>query len=347
MKTYDAVIIGAGQAGITMGYYLKKAGTTYTIVEKNKRVGDSWRQRYDSLVLFTPRKFSSLPELQMRGAANGFPTKDEVANYLEEYVRHFNIPIKCNTDVLKLEKIDHLFYVTTNQELLITRKVIVASGTFQKPLFPNIFKKKETNPFQLHSSIYLSPNKLHKGSVVVVGGGNSGAQIAVELAKAGKEVSIATSQPFTFLPLRLFGQSIFTWLQKSGLLHADIETLIGKWFRKKQDPIFGKELKRYIQQKRIVLKPKVVQVEGKTVTFADNSQHSYENIIWATGFIPSYEWIHIDGALTSSGSPLHERGISPIQGLYFLGLPWQSQRGSALICGVHIDAKYILPYVID
>ncbi|WP_088101975.1 flavin-containing monooxygenase [Halalkalibacter urbisdiaboli] len=345
MEYYDAVIIGAGQAGIAMGYYLKKEGISFIVCDENERIGDSWRKRYDSLVLFTPRRYSCLPELRMNGSADGFPTKDEMANYLASYVNHFNIPVKCNTLVYNIIKKHDLFYVETNKGRIEAKNVIIASGAFQKPYIPPVFKEHEQHPLQFHSSSYVSPRQIPKTSVLIVGGGNSGAQIALELAKE-REVTMAVSHRLKFLPLRFLGRSIFDWLERLGLLYAGVDTKRGKWFKKQKDPIFGKELKGYIKNKQVQLKPKVVSVIGKEVVFEDHSRQTFDTVIWATGFVPSYEWISIEGVKDSDGKPIHKRGISEIDGLYFLGLPWQYQRGSALICGVSHDANYLLSHIL-
>lgn len=339
------VIVGAGQAGIAIGYYLINTGLSFILIDSNEEIGDSWRHRYDSLVLFTPRKYSSLPGLEMNGPSEGFPTKNEIADYLKQYVMQFDLPIKLNTNVRSINKVDEIFHVETNQGNIKASQVVIASGAFQKPFVPTITAINGGKPFQIHSSLYRSPMQIPKGSVLVVGGGNSGAQIAAELAHESN-VTLAVSHPFKFLPLRFLGKSIFYWLETTGLLHAGINTKIGQWFRRKNDPIFGSELKALITEGKINVKPRVVRVDGNEVLFEDNSLHTFEAIVWSTGFIPSYEWIQIDGATSTNGEPVHERGISPIKGLYFIGLPWQYQRGSALICGVGHDARYLVPYII-
>lgn len=184
---------------------------------------------------------------------------------------------------------------------------------------------------------------LPKGSVLVVGG-NSGAQIAVELAKQ-RDVTLAISHPFRFLPLQFGSQSIFKWLELVGLLYAGIDTRRGQWFKNQSDPIFGYELKKLISNGIVNLKEKVVQVKGKEVLFQNRDKQKYDVFIWATGFIPSYDWITIEGVISSNGIPMHKRGVSSIDGLYFIGLPWQYQRGSALICGVGRDAAYLIPFI--
>lgn len=347
MDHYDVIVVGVGQAGIAMGYYLKQEGLSFVLLDANDRVGNAWRHRYDSLVLFTSRKYSSLPEMKMSGPSEGFPTKDEMADYLERYVSYFNLPVQLHTKVITIKKENEVFQIETTRGMIEAKQVVIASGAFQKPFIPQVTVNKGEGPFQIHSSLYRSTHQLVKGSILVVGGGNSGAQIAVELAHEN-HVTLAVSHPFKFLPLHFLGKSIFYWLDFIGLLHAGIDTKRGKWFSKQSDPIFGKELKAWIAEGRIQVKPRVVKVDGNEVLFEDKSVQNFESIVWSTGFMPSYDdWIRIDDAISENGNPIHERGISPVRGLYFIGLPWQHQRGSALLCGVSRDAKYLVPYIAE
>lgn len=343
MKSYEVVIIGAGQAGLSMGYYLQKERIPFLILDSNESVGDSWRKRYQSLVLFTPRRYSALPGLPLSGEQGGFPTKNEMAEYFLEYVRCFQIPVKNNVQVQSLAKKNGTFHMITNQGEIAAKNVLVATGSFQKPYIPQVFETQGKCQNQLHSSEYRSPKDINGNSVLVVGGGNSGAQIAVELAKE-KQVTIAVSHHFKFLPLRLFGLSIFNWLERMGLLFAGVDTLKGRWFQKQSDPIFGKELKTHLNNGKVKLKPRVSKVNGNTVKFEDHTNQEFDSIIWSTGFVPAYEWININGVLGKDGKPIHKRGVTNISGLYFLGLPWQYTRGSGLICGVGRDAKYLVEF---
>ena len=336
----DIIVIGAGQAGLSMGYYLQQGGYNFVILDGEKRIGDTWRNRYDSLILFTPKSYSSLPGMRLEGDKNALPTKDEIADYLEVYAKRFLLPVKMETTVHKVQKINSTFEVTTDKEIFHAKHVIIASGAFQKPSIPSISQSLSQEVFQIHSSQYQSPEMIPDGPVLVIGGGNSGTQIATELAE-NRDVTIAISHPFKFLPLNIMGKSIFYWLEKIGLLYAGTNTRRGSWFRKQSDPIFGLELKHLIRKEKITIKPRVIQTQGREIIFNDHSKRNVQNIIWSTGFIPDYKWIDIEGVLDAKVFPLHTRGLSPIQGLYYIGLPWQHQRGSALICGVGKDAEFL------
>lgn len=156
------------------------------------------------------------------------------------------------------------------------------------------------------------------------------------------EVTVSISHPLTFLPLQLFGKSIFNLLEKVGLLYAEINTKRGRWFQKRKDPIFGFEGKKLIRNGAIKLQEKVVSASGNNIMFQNGDIYSAESVIWSTGFVQNYNWIEIEQAVNEKGFPNHIKGVSPVRGLYYIGLPWQSQRGSALICGVGKDAVYLL-----
>ncbi|EOO47602.1 flavoprotein [Bacillus cereus BAG1X2-3] len=298
----DAIIVGAGQAGLTIGYYLKQVGYNFLLLEAGKRVGNSWRNRYDSLQLFTPRSYSSLPGMALIGEKNEFPYKDEIATYLEEYTIYFQLPVQLQTEVLKIkkekekEKEKEIFELHTPTEILQTKKVIIASGGFQHPCIPSFSENLSPHIFQIHSSQYKSLSQIPQGKVLVVGGGNSGMQITVELAKT-HEVTMSISHPLTFLPLQLFGKSIFNLLERVGLLYAEINIKRGRWFQKRKDPIFGFEGKKLIRNGAIKLQEKVVSASGDNIMFQNGNIYSAESIIWSTGFVQNYNWIEIEQAV--------------------------------------------------
>lgn len=343
---YDVVIIGAGQAGLAMGFYLKKTNQSFLILDKLKEIGELWRNRYDSLTLFTPRAYSELPDFQMRGPRHGYPTKDEVADYLANYASYHSLPIQLNTSVMRVSKTIKGFQIETTNEIIYTKNVVIATGPFQEPIIPDLVENMSNHVFQTHSSQYKNSSQLQSGSVLVVGGGNSGAQIAVELAK-DRDVYLSVSQKLTFIPQNLGGKSIFWWFDTFGILKARTTSRFGTFIKNRPDPIFGFELKKAIQSKKIILKPRTTSIKEDTFFFKDKSALKVSNVVWATGFKPNYQWLHIPDALQQNGQPQHKRGITTIKGLYFLGLPWQFRRGSALLQGVGDDAKYISQHIQD
>ncbi|MGG6447679.1 flavin-containing monooxygenase [Pseudobacillus badius] len=338
---YNTVVIGAGQAGLAMGYYLRQLKQPFIILDKGLEVGAEWSKRYDSLVLFTPRMYSSLPGLILKGDPQGFPTKDEIANYLKIYAENFQLPIQLQTEVTRVYKKKSDFYIETSQGEFKAANVVVAIGPFQKPRIPDFARNLSSDIVQLHSSQYKNPTDLQKGNVLVVGGGNSGAQIAVELSKE-RQTYLSVSQKMKFLPLKIGNKSIFWWLDKVGILKASRNSWIGRKLQANGDPIFGFELKEALGKESIILKSRAVNSKERTIQFQDQSMLELQNIIWATGFMSDYSWLDIKGALNDIGKPIHSRGKTEISGLYFLGLPWQHRRGSALLQGVGDDAQYVM-----
>jgi putative flavoprotein involved in K+ transport len=347
MNAYDVLVIGAGQAGLAMGYYLRQARLRFLIVDQCERVGDRWRQRYDTLVLFTPRSLSDLPGLPFPGDRDGLPGKNDVADYLERYAAHFSLPIRTKTPVSSVEKYGNGFLVTSGQEQWFARQVVIATGPFQSPWIPEIHRDAAPDVVQLHTDAYKNEHQLRPGPVLVVGDGNSGVQIAVELA-ASRPVVLSIGRQRSFLPQRLLGKPIFWYFKLSGLLSIPVTTLPGQWLSRQPDPIIGcKRQFQYLkQQGRLRVTGRTIRLSGNTATFSDGSQAEAVNIIWATGFRCTYDWLHVPGVLDANGRPIHRRGVTPTAGLYFLGLPWQYRRSSALLGGVGEDARYLLKHIL-
>lgn len=340
MVEKEVVVIGGGQAGLAISYYLLQKRKDFVVLDANYRTGDSWRRRYDSLKLFTPRMFNHLPGLRFDGVPDELPTKEEAADYLERYAKHFDVSIRLGTNVTKLRKHRNRFAIDTTQGTYSANQVIVATGPFQQPSVPDFARRLSDRVRQLHSSAYRNASQLLDGPVLIVGAGNSGAQIAVELSEH-REVTVAASQPMKFKPLYLLGRSIFWYFDKLGLLQAGEQSRRGRWLKKQPEQVYGLELKKLIRRENVSVRPRAVDVIGDAVRFADGSSVQAPNLIWATGFRPDYGWVDVPGALDANGVPIHRQGVSPIPGIYFVGLPWQTCRGSALLGGVGRDAEKV------
>ena len=209
--SYDVIVIGAGQAGLAAGYYLQRAGLRFVLLDGATHIGDSWRRRWDSLRLFTPARYSALPGLEFPGAPYSLPTKDDVAAYLERYADRFRLPVRLGVRVAMLQRKGNVFLVSTNQGVLTASSVIVATGGNQRPRVPEFAADLSADVRQIHSSSYRNPDQLSDGDVLVVGAGNSGVQIALELARSGHQV-ILSGRDTGSLPRRLFGRDIYDWL---------------------------------------------------------------------------------------------------------------------------------------
>lgn len=342
----DVIIVGGGQAGLAAAYYLKQHGVKFLILDSSHNIGDSWRNRYDSLQLFTPRMYDSLPGMDLKGEPHGLPDKNEVANYLEDYSNHFQLPIKNNTRVLSLKKMDGYFELLTTEGTYTSKKVIVATGPFQEAFIPPINEKVGDKVKQLHSSEYRNANQLQKGTVLVVGAGNSGAQIACELAETF-DVHLSASNKINYKPLYIMGRSIFWYFNTFGIITAKRSSILGKWLYKQPEMVYGNTLKPLIDAGKIKLHSRTIRIQDQDAFFAeDNSAIHIDNIIWSTGFRRNDQWIEIEEAFRN-GALEHNEGISVVKGLYFLGLPWQTTRGSALLGWVKNDANRIVDHLLQ
>ncbi|WP_226671142.1 flavin-containing monooxygenase [Metabacillus litoralis] len=340
---YDVIVIGGGQAGLAMGYFLKNSNFSFLILDELSEIGEVWKNRYDTLKLFTPHDFSSLPGLSLD--SNSYPTKNDISEYLKLYAKKFSLPIQMNTSVNKLFLDNDEFVIKTNQGSLRANHVVVATGPFQKPNIPDFSTFLSEDILQIHSSEYKNPKQLTNGTTLVIGGGNSGAQIATELSK-DRKVFLAVGHKMMFLPQDIGHKSIFWYFDKLGVYKAPHDSIIGKIVRRKPDPIFGFELKRLLKNGRITLKSRAISSENNVIIFKDQTQLKVDNVVWATGYKPDYNWIEIDELFNKQGFPIHNRGVTSRKGLFFLGLPWQHNRQSALITGVGEDAKYLYNQLI-
>ncbi|WP_044640176.1 flavin-containing monooxygenase [Risungbinella massiliensis] len=335
------VIVGSGQAGLEMAYALTQTKIPFLLLESEKRVGESWRNRYDSLVLFTPRKYSSLTGYLFPGDPEECPTKDEVADYLEAYVQYFDFPIHYQTKVLSIHQVgQNSFLLRTNQGEIQAANVILATGGFAYPNIPPFANTLSSKTVQLHSSQYRNPNSLQSGSVLVVGAGNSGAHIAAELGQ-DRHVYLSTSHPISFAPLRLFGKSIFWYFDKLGLVQSPLTSKRGKLVARQREKVYGSFAKNQIRAGKIQIVPRVTGAHHNQVLLQDGQNLLVDNIIWATGFTPDFSWIQIPDTVDSDGKPYHHLGVSPVAGIYYIGLPWQRSRGSSLMGWVKNDATYL------
>ncbi len=333
----DVVVVGAGQAGLAVGRYLARQGRRFVILETSDAVGSAWRSRWDSLVLFTPRRYSALPGLAFPGDPDGYPIRDEVVAYLEQYTATFELPIEFNSSVRSLSRRDGRFQLDLADRTLEADQVVVATGPFQKPVVPAFAGELHAEVFQIHSASYRKPSDVPAGRVVVAGGGNTGFQIAAELS-ASHEVHLAVGSRQKPLPQRLLGRDLFWWLTELGLLKKTVDSPFGRRARQR-DTLIGSSPRR-LRRHGVHLKPRLLGASGRTLTFADGSWLDAHAVIWATGYRPDHAWIDLP-VLDHNGRVLHQRGVTGVPGLYFLGLSWQHTRGSALIGWVGEDAEFI------
>jgi putative flavoprotein involved in K+ transport len=335
--SFDVVVVGAGQAGLAMGYFLKRQGRRLLIVEAGS-IASAWRQRWESLTLFTPRRYSGLPGLPFPGEPDGYPSRDEVIAYLEEYAERFELPIDENAPVRSLAAQDGKFMLEVDGKALTADQVVVATGPFQAPFVPEVAERLSPDVFQTHATGYRKPSDVPEGTVLVVGGGNTGFQIAKELS-ATHQVVLSVGSRQTPLPQRLLGRDLFWWLTTSRAFNTTIESRLGRRLSTR-DTLIGSSPRELKRRYAVGLKPRVVDANKRTVRFADASELDVDAVLWATGYRPDYSWIQIP-VFDEAGRLRHRRGVTDVPGIYFVGLTWQHTRGSALIGWVEDDAEFI------
>jgi putative flavoprotein involved in K+ transport len=334
----DVAVVGGSQAGLAMGYYLRELGRRFVILERADSIAPAWRERWDSLKLFTPRGYSNLPGLPFPGDPDDYPTRDEVIGYLERYAETFELPIELNSHVRRLSHEGGRFALDVDGRMLTADQVVVATGPFQTPYVPKLAEQLDSGVWQAHSTGYRRPDDVPKGTVLVVGGGNTGFQIAKELSATHKVVlSVGTRQKP--LPQRVAGRDLFWWLTKTGLIHKTVESRLGQRL-KDRDTLIGSSPRQITRRYGVELKPRATAVSGSTVRSADGTQVQVDAVIWATGYRPDYSWIDLP-IVNDNGRLRHRRGVTDVVGLSFLGLTWQWTRGSALIGWVKDDAAFL------
>jgi putative flavoprotein involved in K+ transport len=335
---FDVVVVGAGQTGLAIGYFLARRDRRFAILERAGSIAAAWRERWESLTLFTPRRYNSLPGVPFPGDPDGYPTRDEVVAYLEQYAATFELPIELNSEVRSLTCEDGRFLPKVDDRGITADNVVVATGPFQAPLVPETADRLAPEVFQTHSTGYRTPTDVPDGTVLVVGGGNTGFQIAKELSATHK-VYLSVGSRQTPLPQRFLGRDLFWWLTKAGILNKTVESRLGRRLSTRETLIGSspRELKRCYG---VELKRRAVDASGRIVRFADGNELEVDAVIWATGYRPDYSWIDLP-IFDHDRRPRHRRGVTDVPGLYFLGLTWQHTRGSALLGWVKNDAEFI------
>jgi len=306
----DVLIIGAGQTGLTIAYYIKKTKLSFLLVDANEKIGDSWRERYDSLRLLTPDSNNSLPGLSLGGNKETYSTKDDFADYLERYSVCFSFPVLLNTKIKKLQKKNSIFIATAEKNIFHARNIVVATGAFQKPYIPWIEKNISSEIFQTHSYEYKNASKIPKGNVLVVGAGNSGAQIAVELAKT-HSVTLSSKRRLMFDNkydfLYRFAASFFS--------ERMIRKIIDAFSIRK---IHVPEAEDLLKRKRISLMQELISIKQRDFFFKGGLSDQFNSVVWATGFQFDYTWIKIKEAFDRNGNLLHKNFVSVIKGIYIV-----------------------------
>lgn len=348
MKRLDAVVIGAGQAGLAAGRLLRDAGSDFVLLDSHDRVGDSWRRRYRGLTLFTPRAYSGLSGMAMNGDPTQYPSKDEFADYLEAYAARFRLPVRHGATVLSVTRTGEGQFAVSGSgfEPILAEAVVIAAGAFRDPIVPSWATGLPVEVPALSAEAFGDGSHLPPGPLLVVGDGASGRDVAM-LARPRREVVLATGRPRRLLPERLLGRSLWWWLDVTGLVRAPTRSLRGKLMRRTDPfPDRGRRLGD-LAAAGIEIKPRATGAVDGAVGFADGTSMRPAALVWAIGYRPDWSFLDVGNAVGENGIVRHGQGMSPVDGLYFVGLPWQRNRASGLVMGVSEDAAIIVDHLLQ
>jgi putative flavoprotein involved in K+ transport len=354
--TFDTVVIGGGQAGLATGYYLKQQQQDFVILDASERLGDVWRNRWDSLRLFTPASFNDLPGMAFPAAGRHFPTNDETGDFLESYAERFDLPVELGIRVDSLTRNGERFNIMAGDKCYQADNVVVAMSSYQQRNMPDFAPQLDPGILQLHSSEYRNPRQLKDGGVLVVGMGNSGAEIALDVAP--DHPTWVSGQPTGVIPFR-----VETW----AAYHFFIPFVLRFMFHRvlTVDTPIGRNNRPKALSNGVPLvrtKPKDltkagIERVGRTVGVQDGLPMidggqllDVQNVIWCTGFRPAFSWIKLPifGGKEHPKEPNHHRGIVADEpGLYFVGLAFLYALSSSIFLGIARDAEYVVNHLIS
>jgi putative flavoprotein involved in K+ transport len=346
-RTYETLVIGGGQSGLAAGHHLARRGIDFAVLEADDRIGDLWRSRWESLRLYSPARYDTLPGMPFPGRGHRFPTAREMGDYLESYAEREKLPVRTGVSATRVRANGDGYVVETSDGTIAARQVIVATGPFQHPFVPEVSKQLDPGIRQIHSVDYRGPDQLADGPVLVVGLSHSGADLAHEAARAGHRTIVSgTSRgqlPYSVDSRRArLAWPIMRFLATNVLT---LRTPIGRKMAPKVR-LGGLPLLRYRRQELldagVELRPaRLVGARDGRPLLADDSVHDVATVVWCTGFRPDFRWVE-PATIDEQGWPVQERGLATgAPGLYFLGLPFQFGFTSMLVLGADRDAGFV------
>lgn len=343
----STIVIGAGQAGLSVGYHLAKRGVPFVIFDAGSRIGDPWRRRWDSLRLFTPAAYSGLHGMPFPAHPNYFPTKDEMGDYLEGYAKKFDLPVRLGMRVDRLTRQNGRFLVTAGNQRFEADNVVVAMASYQQPKVPDFAGELDSEIIQMHSADYRSPSQLCAGDVLLVGAGNSGSEIAMELSRSHRVWM--SGRDTGHIPFRIqtwAARVFFMPLVLRFIFHRvlTIRTFVGRAARRKMLHAGGPLIRvkpNDLTAAGVQRTPRMTGVDGGKPVLEDGRVLEVSNVIWCTGFHPGFSWI--DLPIHGDHEPKHKGGMVESEpGLFFVGLHFLYSVSSTMIQGVGRDAERIV-----
>jgi len=344
MERFDTIIVGGGQAGLVTGHLLAAQRRSLVILDAHERVGDAWRTRWDSLRVFTPAKYDGLPGMRFPAPRLSFPTKDEVADYMEAYARRFDLPIRNCVRVERIERNTDCFVLTTTSGELQATNVVIATGAHHTARVPVFAPRLDPRIEQVHSSVYRNPGQLRDGAVLVVGLGNSGAEIAMDV-RQGRHVFVSGS-PFGQIPVKHGAAAalfVIPLIKFMGTYVLNMDTPMGRKVlpKMKTAPLIRTKVEDLVAA-GIERVPRVTGVRDGMPVLEDGRTLDVANVIWCTGYTNDLSWIKVPEAFDADGKLAQYRGVAnAVPGLYFVGMQFQYAATSDVLPGVSRDAAYV------
>jgi len=351
IERHETVIVGGGQAGLSVAYHLTRQGRSCVVLDASERIGDSWRTRWDSLRLYSPAFRDGLPGMPFPAPAGTYPTKDEMGDYLEAYAAHFELPVRSGA-AATLTKEDGRYVASTANEVVEADNVVVATGVFRKPYTPEFAGELDPRVTQLHSNGYRNLSQLQDGPVLVVGASHSGADIAYEASASHRVILSGTDTGQIPVPIESRrGRLGFRLLVFAGTHVLNVDTPMGRRMRPHVRH-GGGPLLRYRRQdllgagvERVLAR--TAGVQGGRPVLEDGRVLDVANVIWCTGFRPDFSWMHFPFELGDDGYPVQYRGVAAsAPGLYFVGLPFLHSFASMLVAGAGRDAERVARHIV-
>lgn len=351
-RAHETVVIGGGQTGLAAGHHLAKRGIDFVVLEADHRIGDLWRSRWDSLRLYTPARYDSLPGMPFPGPGHRFPTAREMGDYLESYAETQGLPVRTGVKVSRVRSAGDGYTVETSDGPVSARQVIVATGPFQHPFVPEVAKELDPGIRQIHSADYRRPEQLADGPVLVVGMGHSGADLAHEAARSGHRTIVAGTLHGQ-LPFSVDSRRARLAWPVLGFVAMNLLTLRTPIGRKMAPRVRlgGGPLLRYRRQELLAAgvemrSARLVGARDGRPLLADDSVHDVATVLWCTGYRPDFRWVE-PATLDEHGWPIQERGLATgAPGLYFLGIPFLFGFTSMLVLGADRDAGFVADAVV-